>query len=259
VTFLFKKTIPQELRPLLNLVGPSFFKAIPWLEMARESGVIFSNMTSKDRSREMKVLNHMKNLLPMVRFGWTMEEHLKTVQKPFLPAEAGERILEFYFKQLENPEGLFLDLRLDRWFFKDGVGYFFPNRIWVKLDDHFRRSLLSLYKGYYEENTSLFEEGLAGVGLIREDFSVTERMEIQKIFLDHFGPGDQTEIVFSTSHFLTSFERIFRFILDKNLSISGQFLHLGICLSTLYLALEELANPLNVRRAYMQAKGNIGN
>jgi hypothetical protein len=254
---VFKKMIPKIIQPLLRLVGPSFFKAMPWRDIVREGGIILRNMTSKDRSAEFSMFNQLKTIVSKNRFGWNVDESSKSIHSLSYPPEAGQRVVEMYFRQLLNPEGLFLDLRINRWLFSDGLAYFFPNQIWVQLDNEFRKSLLSLYKGYYGNDNDLFEEGLVGLGLIRENFSTFERNEIREIFLEHFGPGDQNEVFFYTENFLNSFEKIFRFMVDKKLLISGQFLHLGIYLATLYSTLEELATPINVRAAYTQALGII--
>ena len=249
-----KGMIPESLRPLLEMVGPSFFKAVPWTALLSEGRVLLKNMASEDRTREVAMRDHLRRLLPLERFEFGEQSPRAETQRSLGPAIQGERILELYFRQLHNPHGLFLDLRLNHWEFADDRATFHPNHLWIQLKADFQKSLKSLYLGYYQNRPELFDLGLQGLGLVASSSKPDDQAEIRDIFFEHFGPGDQSEVRFSKAEFLKSFEQIFKFMVDHKLSISGQFLHLGIYLATLYSALEHLGVPLNVRKAFLLAQ-----
>ncbi|OYW78781.1 MAG: hypothetical protein B7Z19_06555, partial [Polynucleobacter sp. 32-46-5] len=51
--------------------------------------------------------------------------------------------------------------------------------------------------------------------------------------------------------FKNSFINIFHFLLEKKVRMSADFMYLGLMLVTLYLHLEELNQPLNVRTIFI--------
>ncbi len=249
-----KKALPKSLQPLLDLVGPSFFKAMPWREMTKEGRSLLAHLADSDSAQravaETCLSEFLKgrqiHLLPMI-------DPKNSTKIAALNKKMGEKILELYFLQLRNEQGLFLDLRAQRFSVIGKDLYFSNGKLWTQLQNPFRQSLLDLYRGFYESKPQLFDQGLTGVGLMTDKMSTADRKQIKDLFIQNFGEGDQTAVHFSTENFLQSFEKIFRFMVEQKLQISGQFLYLGIYLASLYQNLQTLNIPLNVRDSYHKA------
>jgi hypothetical protein len=249
--------IPESIRPLLDLVGPSFFKALPWRDFTAKGTLLLKHLSNSDLNQKKLVIEDLKKMLAGRNIELSSDlQSINLPQDPELKKQMGEKILEFYFLQFQNSKGLFLDLRSNHFKIDGNVLTFEQSKLWVLLDEHFRLSLLDLYKGYYQNRTDIFDKGLKGVGLINSEMNLEQVAKIKGLFIDHFGPGDQTEVRFTTAHFVKTFENIFRFILDQKLQISAQFLFLGIYLASLYKTLDSLGVPLDARKSYLVAAGD---
>lgn len=251
---LIKNVLPKAIQPLLDLVGPSFFKAVPWLDLTAEGRVILAHLAGSDSKQSKLAEKQLQKMLLGRQIELTTElvENSATMEAED-KKQVGEKILELYFLQLRNEQGVFLDLRSQRFSADAENLYFSKGQLWIQMQVLFRESLLDLYKGYYQSKPKLFDKGLTGIGLMNEKMSAEQKEKIKDLFLKYFGEGDQTEVRFSTEHFVQGFEKIFRFIAAEKLEISAQFLYLGIYLASLYQHLQTLDVPLNVRLSYNKA------
>ena len=171
--------------------------------------------------------------------------------------EIGEALLELYFYQVLSREKVFLDLRPSCFEKVDGGLKWTPNGLHCQLDHKFQEGLSELYEGFYGDDNSLYEKGLLKIGLLHDSDSLEVKQEMMNIFNNHFGEGDQENVQFKMKYFTDSFHQVFDKIFHQNKKLSEDFVYLGIYLVTLYLHLEKLETPLNVRKAFHQAKTRI--
>lgn len=251
---LIKNILPKSIRPLLDLVGPSFFKAIPWRDLSARGKIILAHLAGNDSAQRSLAGLRLTELLVGHPVRLTSDQHEKlsindTTQKRLF----GEAILELYFLQLKNEQGMFLDLRAQRFSEIKKELYFTGSNLWIQMPDFFRKSLLDLYQGFYQSDAELFDRALTNIGLMNVEMTSDQKKEIRDLFLQYFGDGQQDEVQFSTEKFVRDFENIFRFIIDHKLKISADFLYLGIYLASLFHNLQSLGIPLNVRESYRKA------
>ncbi len=166
--------------------------------------------------------------------------------------EKGDAILKLYFAQLYVPEGLFFDLRDQHFDWKEGKLLFAPNGLWYRLSDAFRTGILTVYQGFYRGDEKLFEEGLVATGLLDRSWSQEDQSEIKNLFRSHFGESLDRDMVFGLAGFQESFLKIFQFLVRKKIKLSSEFMVFGICLVTLYLALEKGAFAHAVRSIFLE-------
>jgi len=256
---IIEKLLPKSFAPLLQLVGPSFFEVVPWQELSRNGRQLLQHFGGGNRDQRMLMEEKLEALLCEANIDLKVRSSDSEIspnkwssnqQTSIEKQRMGELVLQLYFLQLKNDRGLFLDLRPTRFDLEQSGFIFKTSTVWIHLNEDFRRALVDLYTGFYSEDNHRFKAGLAGAGLIQEQMTSEQKAEMTKIFLLHFGEGDQARVKFQTKDFINSFESIFKFMLKHKLKIPGEFLYLGIYLAGLYSNLEKLDIELNVRGAF---------
>ena len=133
----------------------------------------------------------------------------------------------------------------------------------VTLTENFRKGLLELYTGLYENNQSLTTEGLIKMGLLSEsgdrlnqaerERETKKREELLSIVDKHFGMDTQN-FKFNLNHLALTMERMTSFIIKYKVKIDSNFFILGLCLTSLYLCLKENEKGLNLDEIFMEAR-----
>ncbi len=225
--------------------------------------------TGKVLSRALEIVQHYGSDAARMRSAQALAASVKTAglaiqiaRSPVAPLEVdalspetraaiGSRVLGLYFHQLHGQGPWFLDLR-PRHFAWDAAQRsltFFPGGLWYEPDPDFRRRVQSLYEGFYRQDQPALATGI-------ELYSWDSRplpgfsQRIERLLLEHFGPGDAPEIRFSIANFRSTFERIFREAAESKAKLHPELTFLGVGLVGLYLTLEQLQVPLDPRRAF---------
>lgn len=179
-------------------------------------------------------------------------EPLGSLSKPQLKKLQGERILHLYFRQWLVSDGLFLDLRANRFgLWEDELGYY-PNGLWVSLRPEFRTGMLALYQSFYSDDEQAFDQALRTMGLLQPGLSDAAETELKALLHRHFGI-EQTNQVFRIDDFKASFDELFEFFIANDCSLHSDFVFVGFYLITLYLTLEQLGQPYDVNRVCAEA------
>lgn len=232
--FLFASLIPDEFRPLLTAVSPVAFSVVEWKQVLKDGPVLVR------RWAEGVGVQDLKDSLPTYWDPVSAETHL------------GNAVLDLYFGQIRNPNGLFLDLRRKHFIFDQrGFVSFVPNGFWVKWSERFRVGLWNIYSGYYGDKPEEVENGLFQIGLISDTMSSEDRDEVRRMLIGHIG-GEYRHQKFYISDFTSSFERFFSFLVRKNIRLSADFLYLGIYLASLYHCLQEEGGSYDVKMRFLK-------
>jgi hypothetical protein len=242
---------PGFLKEILPYISPRIFDLVDVPAVAINMGKLsYQYFFSKGIS---KAKDHIHHYLPeKISFNEVCGSNITK-------REYGEQLLELYFTQVLLGGIVFLDLR-SKVFSKNNEGVIWsPNGLYCEFDKKFITGLKNLYEGFYLNNGQQYELGLMEIGLINKNDSSETREDIMSIFKDHFGGGDQGEVVFKIDKFMNSFQLIFDRIFHQNKKLSEDFVYLGIYLVTLYLHLEEIGEPLNVRESFNRAFEKLNN
>jgi hypothetical protein len=246
---LNKHLLPKFIKEVMTHIPTLALKSVEWKPLLKDLGPLVFKMGHGPLDDSKRQLITNLNV-----------SGLKLTHTPLNPAlllnleakkSQGQIILEIYFSQLKNPQGLNLDLR-PKYFELQGEQLLWnPNYSWLQMDDDFRRALIQLYQGFYYEDESLFTMALDLIGLT-SNLSAPDKQQLIKLFHNHFGPGDQSSVLFKIEKFQESFYELFKFFMEKEVKLSKDFVFLGFYLVTLYLHLEELGLEFNVREAFLK-------
>ena len=230
----------RDLAPLLRLASPSFFDVIAARDLGRQTLELKRNHA--DREGFAAVRSAFARVGP--RLGFELSARVAPMRVSSLGAreraQLGAAALRAYFAGLGARTGI-LDLRRQA-FAVDGderVSWA-PAPLYVRWEPGFQRNMTAVYRGFYRGDQAAMMAGLAGLDLAPE----------ARLFLRHFGPGDQSSVRFRTRAFVSSFDAIFRSCRDRGGSLHRNFIALGFGLTCLYDFLEELDTPLDVCAAY---------
>lgn len=237
--------LPNDLKQLLSFVPTRGWDAIEWRPLLRELRRISWQLASqRGVDRLARSLGETSDAVRLGRADSSLD-----LQS--LPARrrkaAGDAILRLYFAQWRNPRGLFLDLRPARFSADEEALYFQPSGLWTQLEDDFRLGMIDLYRGFYSDDADLLDEALWRMGFLREDLSTAEADELRGLLQAHFG-ADQKAQRFAIDDFRASFDDLFNFFIEHDYRLRADFVMVGFYLITLYLVLEQLGQPHDVRR-----------
>lgn len=246
------KILPGVLKELSKHVPTVLFQTVEWSELASELPKISRRIISKEGYDDL--YHVQKSLLDPYNIVLTNEKLNSSLQQDHW---SGEKILTLYFAQLFSPEGLFLDLRSSHFCDERPILKWHPSGFWTRFGEDFRQGLLKVYEGFYLENNELYLEGLEQIGLLKKEFSPEDKQELAELFRAHFGSGVKQEMKFELNHFRDSIIKMSEFMLNKKVSISKDFLYLGIYLVTLYSTLEETKSELPVKQIYLDVRARF--
>jgi hypothetical protein len=117
--------------------------------------------------------------------------------------------------------------------------------------------LLKVYEGFYLENDELYYSGLEAIGLLKKDFSLSDKKQLGDLFRAQFGSALTEEMKFGLEQFKNSIIKMSDFLLSRKVNISKDFLYLGIYLVTMYSMLEEMGERYPVKQIYLDVRGRF--
>lgn len=247
------RILPDVLKELSKHVPAVLFQSVEWSELALEIPKISSRIIQKEGhsnlfTKQIDLLTHFKISLT--------KDSLKP-SKLSGNKIAGEKILSLYFAQLFAKDGIFLDLRSNH-FEVTGLDLTWrPSGLWVCFEENFKYGLLRVYEGFYLNDDELYYTGLEKIGLIRNDFDHADKTTLGNLFKSQFGNALDGEMSFNLEHLKSSIIKMSDFMLEKKITISKDFLYLGIYLVTLYSTLEEINEKLLVKDIYLNVKNHF--
>lgn len=228
----------SEFRDVLKLCSPALFKVVPPKALAlqvkelADRPKVALNEVAFPAVPELEVVPRPKGgpLLP---------------SKPEHRAWTGAAILRLYFAQIYTDAPTWLDLRPDAFRVEHTTLEWSPARLAIVWQEDFLLHLRALYQGFYQGDDAGFRAALKDLRLL----------SVETLFRQHFGDGDQTEVVFSTRHFMKTFTEIFEASARSKISLHRNFVALGFYLASLYQSLEGLGGPFDVRAAFFASGG----
>ena len=180
------------------------------------------------------------------------------------------KIVKLYFTQFFREGPLYFHF-LERFFYTSNSSdllFWKPLKGFesgVVLDEKFRKGLVELYTGLYEDNQSLTTKGLIKMGLLNElgdSFQTSEReREIKKheellsIVDNHFGVNTK-DYNFNLNHLSLTMEKMISFITKYKVKLDSNFFILGLCLTSLYLCLKENEKGLNLDEIFLEVSSS---
>lgn len=248
---ILMRFLPDILKEMLKNVPSLLFDVVDWKELTHVLPIMSKRILSRDQ-----VLPLLKDIESefstyQLQFSEELQGQKTTELTESEKKEIATNLLKIYFQQLYNPQGQLLDLRSDFFSYKDQILLWKPNGIWASWKQEFQTGLIDVYKGFYLQEEDLFRSGLKAIGLIQEQWSQDDQDQMASLFKNHFGSSLSAEMNFNIDDFKNSFINIFHFLLEKKVRMSADFMYLGLMLVTLYLHLEELNQPLNVRTIFI--------
>ena len=232
--------LPSTLKELLKNIPSAAYHCADWKGLLLELKPLVQSLTKefpKDQLASLEIYSPIP-----VSFE-------KTQGSPATKKQ-GELVLELYFSQLFNPKGLVIDLRQHHFGVLENAELTWsPSKLWYRFDDSFRLSLIKLYRSFYKGESAAFESALDEMGLTTGLNSVRKK-ELAALFKTHFGEGGQGEIHFELASFQESFINLFEFFATNKVFLFKDFVFLGVYLVSLYMNLDHISEPLNVRSAF---------
>jgi hypothetical protein len=238
--------VPEDLRQLARFVPARGWDAIEWKPLLGSLKSVSWRFVSG--SGVARLRDGLPDLDPGVDLREDLDglRPLATVEGPRVRKRCGDALLKLYFAQWLNEDGLFLDLRSQR-FAMDGQALVFaPNGLWVQLRPAFREGMADIYRGFYSGDEALLERALLATGMLRDGLPDAARDELFGLLRQHFGIS-QTRQRFAIDSFKASFDELFDFFLAHDYTLHSDFVWVGFYLITLYLTLEEGGQAHDVR------------
>ena len=239
--------VPDDLRQLLRFVPTRGWDAVAWRPMLSSLRSLSWRMVS---GRGVTKLS--RELAPLLR---DVELGAPPAELPALDALpagkdrrlAGDRLLGLYFSQWLNPGGVFIDLRSHHFHQDAGCLWFTPNGLWFQVRTDFREGLVALYRAFYADDETALDEALHRMGMLGPGLTGEDAEHLKGLLRAHFGleSGAQS---FSLDRFKVSFDALFDFFVDHDITLHSDFVVLGFNLITLYMTLEGLGETHDVRR-----------
>jgi hypothetical protein len=245
--FVLQQITPEKIRDLLTYMPNNFFKVVDWRDLITQSATLATRWATGEGDDTQALKSELTPLLPD---DVTFYDQVPQQANPNEARDLGTAALDLYFRQINNPSGLFIDLRLSCFEEQQGTWLWNPGNLWIKWGDEFRSGVSGLYKGYYGEDPVVFDEALIKLGLMKPEWTDDEKESLRSLFRSYFGEGDL--VTFTIENFVQSFHKIFQFLVEKDCQLPGDFIYLGVYLVTLYLLMEELGGSYNVKQIYLE-------
>jgi len=235
----------DEWRPLLDFVSPTFFDVVPLRSLLSQGRELVANAADRrGRARvEAEVAEAIAARGLALRLSPAPEEAAAAHATPTDATTRGQRVLELYFAQLFGAEASLVDLRHGRFADAPDATLWSPGPYFLRWDRDFLAALRTLYEGFYGDDESAFDAGLAALDLA----------SCKDLFAHHFG-DDPRAVRFDRAHFVATFHDVFERCRDQGVSLHRNFLPLGIYLASLHDHLGALGGgPFDVRSAFERA------
>jgi len=239
--------IPEELRQLARFVPTTGWDAIEWRPMlSAMRSVSWQFMTGRGVRNLRRATAETVSAVTLTDDLYDAEP-LQDIQDPDRLQALGDDILHLYFGQWLVDDGLFLDLRPARFGASDDELLYEPNGLWIRLRPEFREGMVALYRSFYSDDDSAFEDALRQMGMLKPGLSESAESELKELLHAHFGV-DQSAQVFRIDDFKESFDELFAFFIANDYKLHSDFVFVGFYLITLYLTLEQGGQPHDTQR-----------
>jgi len=238
--------VPEDLRQLARFVPSRGWDAIEWKPLLGSLRSVSWRFVSGSG------VGSLREGLAALTPGPTLAEDLDAltpladVTGKRLRKRCGDDLLRLYFAQWLNNDGLFLDLRSQRFAVDGQTLVFAPNGLWMRLRPAFRKGMADIYRGFYSGDEETLEAALLATGMLRPALPSAARDELFTLLRQHFGIS-QARQRFAIDSFKASFDELFDFFLAHDYKLHSDFVWVGFYLITLYLALEEGGQAHDVR------------
>ena len=249
---ILMRILPGVLKELVKHVPTVLFQVVEWSELSAELPKLSRRVLQKEGYQEL--FDKQKEFLKPLHVTLSSEP-LTSPDK--MTKAASERWLQIYFAQLLSPHGIFLDLRPQSYQMKDDELLWHPTGLWTKFSPQFQEGLMDIYDGFYLQDEALYRGGLKKIGLISDEWSDEDKNKLAELFKAQFGSSIDTEMNFDLEHFKASIIKITNFLLTKKVTITKDFLYLGIYLVTLYSNLEHSPDKFAVKNIYLDVKKKL--
>ncbi len=238
--------LPEDLRQLARFVPSSGWDAIRWRPLLASLRSVSWRLASGSGVDELA--EAVAPLVEPITLGEIPDDAVPAakVKTAKQRRQLGDDLLRLYFAQWLSDDGVFLDLRLPRLALADDHLCFHPSGLWIELRPDFREGMLALYRSFYSSDDGAFDDALRQMGMLREGLSTEAEEELKALLHNHFGI-DQRAQRFSIDSFKASFDELFEFFIAHRYKLDSDFVFVGFYLITLYLSLERLGQPHDVR------------
>jgi len=185
--------VPKDLRQLARFVPTSGWDAIEWTPLV---GAMREVSTRYVTGRGVASLRDgLSEAVPDITWVKKLRgvERLDRVREPEALQAAGNAILQLYFAQWLNDDGLFIDLRAVRFGLDDQAVHYAPNGLWIRLRPEFREGMVALYRSFYSDDEKAFDSALKqiernfGKGAIMRLGSEEARIQIPAVSTGSLG------------------------------------------------------------------------
>jgi len=253
---LFGLIKPSEYGYLLSYISPGFLDVVPPNSLFQ--AVRDLALKGRNRSQFEKWMSDRRASLKQAKLPVNILNRKETDREPYMALQSlgqinqrkhiGHSILQLFFHQLFDGGATLLDLRSDTFWVDDKMAsdqiilQWMPRCLFVNWQPDFIKPVRQLYRGFYEDDMTVFDQALTALNLD----------PTRDVLLEFFGNARDTEMRFMRSAFLDQFKRIFTICKQEKRSIHPQFVVLGAYLAGLYDALEQLNVPLDVGNAFRE-------
>ncbi len=238
--------VPDDLRQLVRFVPTRGWDAVAWRPMLSSlRSLSWRYVSGRGVTR---LSRELAPLLDGVEPGAAPPnasalDELTTVQDR---RNAGDRILGLYFTQWLNPHGLFIDLRASHFHLQEQRLWFTPNGLWLQVQPRFREGLVDLYRAFYSNDEPALDDALHRMGMLGPELGKKDTEQLKGLLRAHFGLDSDAQR-FSIDRFKESFDALFDFFVDHDMTLHSDFVVLGFNLITLYMTLEALGEAHDVQ------------
>lgn len=228
---------------IADYLSPELFHVVPPLSMAKQVQTLVKSYRNHSEFGSLKI--SLGSQLAASNWGILVGD--RAPGEKIASTEAlslGDRILRLYFWQLLSQPAAVLDLRSKGWEKReDGTYLWNPSPLYIAWDPDFLAAVRQMYRGFYQNNESLLDEGLDAIGM----------KPGKAALMQHFGL-DQERVSFDLAHFRSSFHEIFLACKEGKSRLHPNVLGLGAILACLYEHLQLLAGTYDVRAAFLDAE-----
>jgi|MDSW01.1.fsa_nt_gb hypothetical protein len=236
-SFLSKVLKGAEWRQIQDYLSPAILDVLKPAELRKQTWALAKPWVKRSywKTEKAQVLDHVDRVL-FARFKPSEHDDSNANQN------RAQQLLKLYFFQIMCQDSAILDLRYQAFSSQGSAMNWEPSPLYMEWDPDFIAPLRDIYAGFYGDNTSAFDDGLAALNLL----------PARDIFIQHFGMGDQRTTEFKLSHFHDTFHQTFTRCHEHGVQLHGNFLGLGLMLACLYEHLETIGVACDVRQAYEQ-------
>lgn len=242
--------LPSTLKEILGHIPEIAFDMVDWFTLLNTVNPLLRRfVTQEGRDALMGNLNVDFNSYEILfsEEGGPLNE-LKVHERQ----KAGDNLLKIFFIQIFSQDGCFIDLREHHFKFSNNKLHFSPSGMWIKWDKDFQNGLIKLYRGFYYNDSTHFEEALLALNLVHKEWTQEAKEELKLILKEQFAKGMNEPTYFELEKFHLSFMKLFNFLIGHKTKLRSDFIVLGAYLVSLYMTLELLGTSHQVKDIFTE-------